>query len=527
MFWTNAVKLDIISYNERCIDCYIDRSNIDIGWRASGVYGFSSHQQKPQTYDLIKNLSQNNTHENWLMFGDFNMVLNHAEKLGGRDINYTHTNLFQDTLNDCQLQDLGYHGETFTWSNNQEDDHHIKERLDRFCASPSWISRFPRVTNYHLPSLSSDHNPILLVFGSNYDSRNDTRGTTTIKRFEHIWLHDRQSSTIIKEAWTNSNEDTYTKLQHAFNNVYQWGQNTYGNVPRQIKELHLNIHNLKNKVPTKDDIDQIHQLENKLDDLLRHEETWWAQRAKANWLQQGDKNSTFFHYKASQRKRKNKINFITTHQGNRVTDNNEIQDAFMDYFTNIFTSTNPSNFAEAMTGVANRVKPHMHDVLNKDFTTEEISHAVHQLKGNSAPGPDGLSAKFFHNYWDIIGGDITNSALNILNNGGNPEPFNNTFICLIPKNNNPCTPADFRPIALCNVMLKIITKTIANRIKLVLNDIISPQQSAFLPGRLITDNTLIAYETFHYLKSLILESMAMLVLNWTWLKLTTELSGFS
>jgi hypothetical protein len=54
MFWTNDVKLDIISYNERCIDCYIDRSNIDIGWRASGLYGFSSHQQKPQTCDLIK-----------------------------------------------------------------------------------------------------------------------------------------------------------------------------------------------------------------------------------------------------------------------------------------------------------------------------------------------------------------------------------------------------------------------------------------------------------------------------------------
>jgi hypothetical protein len=114
MFWTNDVKLDIISYNERCIDCYIDRSNIDIGWRASGLYGFSSHQQKPQTCDLIKYLFQNNNHENWLLFGDFNMVLNHAEKLGGRDIDYTHTNLFQETLNDCQLQDLGYHGEAFT-----------------------------------------------------------------------------------------------------------------------------------------------------------------------------------------------------------------------------------------------------------------------------------------------------------------------------------------------------------------------------------------------------------------------------
>jgi hypothetical protein len=56
---------------------------------------------------------------------------------------------------------------------------------------------------------------------------------------------------------------------------------------------------MKAKIPTKEDIDKTHYLENKLDDLLRHEETWWAQRAKANWLQQGDKNTKFFHYKAS------------------------------------------------------------------------------------------------------------------------------------------------------------------------------------------------------------------------------------
>jgi exonuclease III len=77
MFWTADVKLDIISYNERIIDAYVDCDNNSLGWRASWIYGFSTHQQKPQTCDLIKNLFQNISHENWLLFGDFNMVLHH------------------------------------------------------------------------------------------------------------------------------------------------------------------------------------------------------------------------------------------------------------------------------------------------------------------------------------------------------------------------------------------------------------------------------------------------------------------
>jgi hypothetical protein len=282
--------------------------------------------------------------------------------------------------------------------------------------------------------------------------------------------------------------------------THNWGKTNYGNIPRKIKEIQTKIQKLKSLTPASDEITQMHQLESNLDDLLNKEEQWWAQRAKINWLLHGDKNSKFFHFKASQRHRKNTINFIQNTQGTNMTHNKDIQEVFLQYFNNIFTSSHPTNIQETINVVANKVTTQMKDYLSQEFTTAEVSYATHQLKGNAAPGPDGLNANFYQAYWDIIGSDITQTALQILNNGGNPNSFNDTFICLIPKHNSPKIPADYRPIALCNVMLKIITKTIANRIKEILPDIISPQQSAFLPGRLISDNTLIAFETFHHLK---------------------------
>ncbi|MCI33501.1 ribonuclease H protein [Trifolium medium] len=84
------------------------------------------------------------------------------------------------------------------------------------------------------------------------------------------------------------------------------------------------------------------------------------------------------------------------------------------------------------------------------------------MKALAAPGPDGQPALFYHNYWDIIGQDITSMVLDVLNNNGEPNQLNSTHICLIPKIKNPSSPSDFKPISPCNVTLKIITKTLAN-----------------------------------------------------------------
>jgi hypothetical protein len=140
----------------------------------------------------------------------------------------------------------------------------------------------------------------------------------------------------------------------------------------------------------------------------------------------------------------------------------------------------------------------MKEFLSADFQEYEVYNAIKDMKSMAAPGPDGLPAIFYHTYWDIVGKDVTKTVLDILNHNSDPSRLNHTHICLIPKIPNPSQASDFRSISLCNVTLKIITKTVANRIKTILPDIISPNQSAFLQGRLITDNTLIAQEIFHF-----------------------------
>jgi hypothetical protein len=474
IFWSNNVNISVMSFNERMIDCYVDCGNTLNSWRATGIYGYSRTNQKNLTCELISDLSRTNMHDNWLLFGDFNLIRNSNEKSGGSSYNNNLITLFNDTLNNCNLVDLGFHGDIYTWTNNQVDENHIKERLDRFFATTNWISMFPRVTNYHLMNYMSDHNPILLVFGTNNDFSEDSRPKVQIKRFENGWLQEQACNQIVKETWRQTGGDISNKLQSVMERTHNWGKTNYGNIPKNIRDLQTKIQKLKSLIPTSDEITQIYQLECKLDGLLLKEEQWWAQRAKINWLLHGDKNSKYFHFKASQRHRKNNINFIKNNQGTNLTHNKDIQEVFLQYFNNIFTSSHPTNIQETINVVANKVTTQMKDYLSQEFTAAEVSYATHQLKGNAAPGPDGLNANFYQAYWDTIGGDITQAALKILNNGGNPDSFNNTFICLIPKNKNPNTPADYRPIALCNVMLKIITKTIANRIKEVLPDIISP-----------------------------------------------------
>lgn len=122
------------------------------------------------------------------------------------------------------------------------------------------------------------------------------------------------------------------------------------------------------------------------------------------------------------------------------------------------------------------------------------------LGGTKAAGPDGIPGSFYHKSWDIIKFDLFRAVQSFFVSGRMLKKWNETSIVLIPKVKSPESLSNYRPISLTNFSYKIISKIMVNRLKPIINNIISPAQSAFVSGRLIQDNLIVAHEIFSYLK---------------------------
>ncbi|KAL6124861.1 hypothetical protein ACLB2K_077369 [Fragaria x ananassa] len=121
-----------------------------------------------------------------------------------------------------------------------------------------------------------------------------------------------------------------------------------------------------------------------------------------------------------------------------------------------------------------------------------MKEALFQMHPSKAPGPDGVSPFFYEKYWDLVGVEVSNAVISFLSTKDMPHDLNFTHVVLIPKVKEVQNLTQFRPIALCNVLYKMASKVLANRLKNFLSSIVSPEQSAFVPDRLIADNTLVA-----------------------------------
>jgi hypothetical protein len=132
--------------------------------------------------------------------------------------------------------------------------------------------------------------------------------------------------------------------------------------------------------------------------------------------------------------------------------------------------------------------------MSAAVTREEVRRVIFAMNCNKAPGPDGFSAGFYQSAWSIVGNYVIDAMLEFFLSGRLLRKTNATILTLVPKKKNPTTMGDYRPISCCNLIYKCITKILANRLLPGLDDIISPNQGAFIPNRSISENILLAQE---------------------------------
>jgi exonuclease III len=502
MFWKRSVDVILRSFGRRHIDVDITREDGTV-WRMTGVYGESQGDRKHETWRMMRALKQQHQDGRpWLCLGDFNEILSNSEKQGGVPQPLVCMDNFKDALHACDLVDIGFEGDPFTWRNNSKvAKTYICERLDRATANTEWCTLFPSFRVVNGEHFHSDHRPVIVYLEDDgMRQRPNKKGPF---RFEARWLQEEGCDGIVEKAWKDGWDGGVLNVSEALksvaSNLQGWDETVVGDISRRIKETKKELEQCLRRSISKDKVSNEVRLRCKLELLEEMENIKWKQRAHAWWLREGDRNTRYFHAAATTRKKNNLVKELRREDGSVVEAGRELTSYVLSYFQELFTSNGGDRIDDLIQKVIPRVTEDMNKHLVGEFTRNEVKAALDDIGNLKAPGPDGMQSIVYKRYWNLMGDKIVDEVLQVLNGAEMPEGWNDTFVTLIPKVKKPNRIKDLRPISLCNVLYKIVSKVLANRLKSILPEVISGNQSAFVPGRLITDNVLIAYELSHYL----------------------------
>ncbi|KAL9681842.1 hypothetical protein QQ045_013631 [Rhodiola kirilowii] len=434
----------------------------------------------------------------WVVMGDFNEVVSLKEVWGrGGRPNWQMAN-FRQALEECHLADLGYVGSPFTYSNRRKGNDEMRGRLDRAVGNSEWMQAHPKGQVHHLNIHVSDHCIIMLVI----DSDGEWKRRRPF-RFAAMWMDNPEFSDVmiyIWEAGRGCSGSWSERLDVCKEKLKAWNSSTFGNVQRRVKSIKDRLEEIKALVRTEAVIEEEGRLS--VDQWLLREEVLWLQRSRISWLKFGDRNTKFFHACANQRRKKNWIKELRDARGNRFSDRNKITSMAAEYFDDIFSpsyATSEVDWNQQLECLQPTITEEVNQFLLEDISEEEVRRAVFNMSPLKAPGMDGFPALFYQKNWGSIRGFVVDFVRDFWINGELDDRINKTLIVLIPNQKDADRMEDLRPISLCNVAVKIITKILDARLKGILDKVISVSQSSFIKGR-ITDNFIVAHEISHFLK---------------------------
>lgn len=456
-------------------------------YRMTTVYGPSRRGDKEAFLRHLRNLKPGDD-TRWLLLGDFNLIYRARDK-NNRNLNLRLMRRFRQTLNRCELKEISLQNRKYTWSNERTNPTLV--RLDRVFCNQSWDLYFENCLLHALSSAHSDHCPILLA-------TQDDRRRPTPFRFENFWTKLPGFHDTVRQAWDapTTHTEPFHRLGHKLHQtaraLKRWSASLLSNTKMKMlmaKQVILRLDEAQ-------DHRQLTPEETWLRGKLKKRMLGWAvvekarkrQCSRITYLKEGDANTKFFHLKANGRKRKNFIQRLSN-GSTWACKHEDKQNIIEEHFQTIMERP-PPRTSDLNWNLMNL--PHVDlSSLAAPFTEDEILQAINQSPQDKAPGPDGFTGLFFKECWLIIKADVLAAIHAIYDHRcADLNLINKANIVLIPKKEGADDIRDFRPISLIHAAVKITNKILALRLAPLMNELISPSQSAFIKGRTIHDNFL-------------------------------------
>lgn len=371
------MDLEIQNYSQRHVNDVIHAPDIGVKWKFTGFYGHPDPMKRKDSWSLLKFLAGLNPSP-WLVCVDFNEIVMLSEKSSCSKRSQLQMSLFQSALRDCNLWDLGFKGQKFTWSNGRHGRDLTLERLDRAVANTEW-SRVSNVVEVNiLPRFCSDHSPLLISF----DPASCKAWTKNMRfLFEAGWMKDVEHKNLVRKAWRikGPSSDKWLVLKARLDScrglLKNWARSSANKEGLDIKKVEEDLQKVQMEGDPKDSVKE-KALKDSLDHLLEIEDLKWRQRARENWLQFGDRNTKYFHACASQRKSRNSIREIKDLEGKKWSSQKGIERAFVGYFHWLYKAECDLEMEACLDSISPKVTAEMNYQLVAPVSVDEIHLAL-------------------------------------------------------------------------------------------------------------------------------------------------------
>jgi hypothetical protein len=462
------------------------------------------------------------TSDHIILGGDFNHheTSDQENTLGSRRMHRReaaawHRMTLRYGLTDAWLLD-NFHKQSekvFTYDNGRAGRQSALSRIDKFMVSQTVEERGGRIEVAASMRKLTDHSPVCIkIWGSLGPSQN------TPGYFDVSLLSDEQRKKDMLEAWIGEaplptiDQNWAPWLEAATERTTQCNQRLSKERKRaqgaQIRSCTKKILLAEIQLQTNPTDEEIRGIlsdsQSKLTEVFQNSVERNRHLSASNWLRYGDTCSkAFFDFHRAGNKRS--LLRELEIEGGTISGQNDLTQYITEFYTRLYSSdTNTPGTEEAKqrcwTSVPTKVSGEINETLTRQLTLNEIFTAIKALPKGKAPRNDGLPMEFFHECAEETAPVLLQAFTAMLGNGRASAEINKGVITLIPKSGDRAKLSNWRPITLLGSTYKVLAKVLAGRIKAALTHIIRPNQTGFVEGRSIIDNTFMAQEALEWAK---------------------------